>query len=307
MRGRIPSARRPRQGGVATLRRDRYNPRVTDSALPIAPPAPAPDWNALAESFDRWVPHIQPVGDQLIDLLALTPGLRVLDVACGTGEPSLTIARRFGTDVRVTGVDTAEAMVARARTKAAAEGLPGADYLVMPAERLEFPSATFDRVVCRFGVMLFNDPAAGAREMWRVVKPGGRVAIAVWGPLEQLASVHTLWRLLPDYLPADQIPAPPKMTALGAPGALNQVLSAAGWTAPHVRPYRVIYRFPSPRDYWDLAVDAGVFKEIVSKLSCHAQVAFKARALADIAAFTRGDSIELPNDALIAVAARPVN
>jgi hypothetical protein len=76
---------------------------------------------------------------------------------------------------------------------------------------------------------------------------------------------------------------------------------------PHVRPYSDNKRNARTRDYWDLAVDAGVFKEIIAKLSCHAQVAFKARALADIAAFRKGDAIELPNDALLAVAHRPAN
>jgi SAM-dependent methyltransferase len=281
---------------------------VTDSSLSIAPPRPpAPDWNALAESFDRWVPHIQPVGDHLIHLLELRAGLRVLDVACGTGEPSLSIARRFGPSVDVTGVDSAEAMVARAQAKASAESLTSATYRVMPAERLDLSDAAFDRVVCRFGVMLFDDPEAGAREMWRVLKPGGRAAIAVWAPLPQLASVHTLWRLLPDYLPPEQVPPLPRMTSLGAPGALERVLDAAGWAESRVQPFRVIYRFASPREYWDLAVESGVFKDLVAKLSCHAQVAFKARALADIAAFTRGDAIELPNDALVAVADKPAN
>lgn len=281
---------------------------MTESTLPIAPvQPPATDWNALAETFDRWVPHIQPVGDHLINLLELGAGLRVLDVACGTGEPSLSIARRFGPSVAVTGVDSAEAMVARARAKASAESLSSAAYRVMPAERLDVPDAAFDRVVCRFGLMLFDDPVAGAREMWRALTPGGRVAIAVWGPLPGLASVHTLWRLLPDYLPPEHVPPLPRMVSLGAPGALQQVLAAAGWAEPRVKPYRVIYRFATPRDYWDLAVDSGLFKDLVAKLSCHAQVAFKARALADIAAFTREDAIELPNDALVAVADKPAN
>ncbi|MFZ5861565.1 MAG: class I SAM-dependent methyltransferase [Nitrospirota bacterium] len=280
---------------------------MSDTSLPIAPAPPVTDWNALAATFDRWVPHLQPLGDHLINLLEMEAGLRVLDVACGTGEPSLSIARRFGPSVTVTGVDNAEAMIARARAKAASEALPSATYRVMPAERLDVPDAAFDRVVCRFGLMLFDDPVAGAREMWRALAPGGRVAIAVWGPLPLLASVHTLWRLLPDYLPPEHVPPTPKMTSLGAPGALQHVLAAAGWAEPRVRPYRVIYRFATPREYWDLAVESGVFKDLLAKLSCHAQVAFKARALADIAAFTRGDAVELPNDALVAVADKPAN
>ncbi len=66
------------------------------------------DWNEMAKTFDRWLPFIQPVGDQLISLVDISPGQQVLDVASGTGEPSLTIARRFGSQISLIGVDGAE-------------------------------------------------------------------------------------------------------------------------------------------------------------------------------------------------------
>lgn len=272
------------------------------ASLPVASVPPPIDWNALAESFDRWVPHIQPVGDRLIDLLDVRAGQQVLDVACGTGEPSLSIARRFGSTVRVTGVDSAEAMVDRAAAKAAGESLAGATYRVMPAERLNLPDAEFDRVICRFGVMLFNDSVAGAREMWRVLKPGGRIAIAVWGQLPELTSVHTLWRLLPDYAAAADLPPEPRMVSLGAPGALDRVLAEAGWSGARIEPFTVTYRFATPLEFWDLTADSALLKDTLAKLSCHAHVAFKARALAEIARFREGDAIVLPNRALLAVA-----
>jgi SAM-dependent methyltransferase len=261
----------------------------------------------MAASFDRWVPHIQPVGDRLIDLLDLRAGHRVLDVACGTGEPALSIVRRFGSRVMVTGVDSAEAMVERARVKASQESLAAATFRVMPAEQLDVPDAAVDRVVCRFGLMLFNDPVSGAREMWRVLKPGGRAAIAVWGPLTRLVSVHTVWRLLSDYLPPADLPPEPKMVSLGAPGALDRVLTEAGWSSARIEPFTVTYRFPTPLDYWDLSADSPLFKDVLAKLSCHALVAFKARALAEIARFRDGDVIALPNQALLAVADKPAN
>lgn len=269
------------------------------------PPArPAPDWNTIAETFDRWLPYIEPVGDRLIELADIKPGQAILDIACGTGEPALTIARRFGPQVTVTGVDASPAMIERAAQKAAAESLAHLNYRVMPAERLDVPGGHFDRVVSRFGLMLFDDSLAGAREMWRVLRPGGRAAIAVWGVLSQMNSVYPLWRLLPDYLPAAERPPEPRMTSLGEPGALESVLTNAGWSGIAVAPFTVTYRFDNPRAYWDLNTETGLFKDILGKFSCHALVAFKARALAAIAAYHQDGAIALPNVALIATATK---
>jgi SAM-dependent methyltransferase len=280
---------------------------VDQSSLPIAPLAPPIDWNAMAASFDRWVPYIRPVGDRLIALLEVRAGHRVLDVACGTGEPSLSIARRFGSAVTVTGVDSAEAMVERSRAKAVTESLASVTFRVMPGERLDLSDAAVDRVVCRFGLMLFDDPVSGAREMWRVLTPGGRAAIAVWGPLPGLASVYPVWRLLSEYLPAAELPPEPRMVSLGASGALEEVLAQAGWSGVRIEPFTVTYRFAAPLDYWDLAADSPLWKDVLAKLSCHASVAFKARALAEIARFRDDDGIALPNRALLAVADKPIN
>jgi len=84
--------------------------------------------------------------------------------------------------------------------------------------------------------------------------------------------------------------------------AFERVLTDAGWTGVTIEPLTVTYRFESPVAFWNLTTESGVFKDLLPKFSCHALVAFKARALADVAAYRQGDVIELPNLALIATA-----
>ena len=136
-----------------------------------------PDWGRIAEKFDLWLPHIAPVGDALLEALNVQPGDTVLDVASGTGEPALTLARRMGNTVKIIGTDAAEAMVNVAQKKATNEKLSHIQFQHMTAEKLAFPDGVFDKVLCRFGVMLFEDSLQGLKQMQRVLKPGGRVAI----------------------------------------------------------------------------------------------------------------------------------
>lgn len=121
---------------------------------------------------------LQMAGESLCETAELDAGSRVLDVACGNGNASLAAARRF---CRVTGLDYVPALLARARERAAAERLD-IDFVEGDAEQLPFPSASFDAVLSTFGVMFAPDQARAARELVRVTKPGGKVALANWTP-----------------------------------------------------------------------------------------------------------------------------
>src|SRR3569623_2145668 len=109
-----------------------------------------PDWDAIAEKFDLFLPQLAPVGEALLEALAARPGDKILDIASGTGEPALTLARRQP-HVDIIGIDAAAGMVRAAQNKVKAEGLGNITFHTMPAEHL-----AFDRILCRFGVMLFE-------------------------------------------------------------------------------------------------------------------------------------------------------
>ena len=121
---------------------------------------------------------LQIVGETLCEAAELDAGARVLDVACGNGNAALAAAHRF---CRVAGLDYVPALLARARERAAAERL-SIDFVEGDAEQLPFPAESFDAVLSTFGVMFAPDQERAAREMTRVVRRGGKIALANWTP-----------------------------------------------------------------------------------------------------------------------------
>src|SRR6266853_5079170 len=140
-----------------------------------------------SESAPYWEKHREiirgmfaPVAQALIEDAGITASLTVLDVATGPGEPALTIAGLVGPEGKVLGVDQVPQMVEAARREANRRGFQNASFEVAFADKLPFPANTFDAVVSRFGVMLFQSPIDSVREMLRVLKPRGRISMAVW-------------------------------------------------------------------------------------------------------------------------------
>lgn len=267
------------------------------------PQESAIDWNDMAEVFDRWLPYIQPLADALIDLADISQGNAVLDVASGTGEPSLTLARRYrNQNVNIIGVDSAEAMVKRATKKAKKEGLTGLRFQRMRAEALDFPSERFDRVVSRFGLMLFDDPLSGVREIRRVLKPDGSAAIAVWGEFHRLPSIYLIWEQLMRAMPEEKRPHLPRIGKLGPPRKLEALLKNAGFEAIEIKPYILTYRFDDFESYWSVNTHAGLLKEPLDTFSPLQGQAIKDEVEALSNAYRRNGELVFKNEAILALA-----
>jgi ubiquinone/menaquinone biosynthesis C-methylase UbiE len=139
-------------------------------------------WDRAAADYEAlWQPQLAPAQAALLDCAALQRGERVLDVACGTGLVSFAAARAVGDAGRVTGVDLSGRMVEAAQALARAQGLAHVDFARMDAECLALEDGQFDAALCALGLMYVPEPEQALREMARVLKPQGRVALAVWG------------------------------------------------------------------------------------------------------------------------------
>jgi len=136
---------------------------------------------AAADYAPLWQQQLALVQAELLRRAALQPGERVLDVACGTGLVTMDAARAVGTTGSVDGVDLSGEMVERARCEALRQDRRSVTFSRMDAENLGFEAARFDVVLCALGLMYMPDPPQALREMRRVLRPGGRIVLAVWG------------------------------------------------------------------------------------------------------------------------------
>jgi SAM-dependent methyltransferase len=197
-----------------------------------------------------------PVSHWMIDAVAPQPGQRVLELAAGLGETGLLAAELVAPVGGAIISDQAEAMLAGARTRAAQLGLSNVEFQVINAEWIDLPVASVDVVLCRWGYMLMADPAAALGETRRVLRSGGRVALAVWDSIE-----HNAWAQLPALelrergLAPPPEPGTPGPFALGRAEGVYELLQEAGFAEVNVESLQLHRRHTSFEEYWESTLD----------------------------------------------------
>ncbi|HET6503012.1 MAG TPA: class I SAM-dependent methyltransferase [Amycolatopsis sp.] len=210
------------------------------------------NWNAMSGGWLSWQHKFErgarAVTERLLDLGAVGPGRRVLDIGTGIGEPALTAAGAVGAAGRVTGIDLARDMVEIARGRAA--GLPQAEFAEGDLESLALPAASFDTVISRWALMFAVDHVAAFREVARVLVPGGILAAAVWGPPETAVMVNRGYEVLKRRLGLpDTLPGEPSPYSMADPEQVHGELKAAGFTDISVTEFEVPFWLESEDDY----------------------------------------------------------
>jgi SAM-dependent methyltransferase len=233
----------------------------------------------------------------LLAQAGVEPGMRVLDLASGTGDPALEIARRVGPAGRVTASDLSARMLDACRKNASAAGLGNLDFVVADAEELNFGPGSFDRVTSRLGVMYFVDVRRALAEIKRVLVPGGIVALQVWGPPEESpyfanAVGPFAQRLSPPPPPPDA----PSPLRFAAPGKLVDALTAAGFRDTREDRRSMILPWPgSPDELWQHLYDIAIpLRPLFDGLSGNERDAAIAESVAAYAKYYDGNTVNVP-------------
>jgi SAM-dependent methyltransferase len=212
-------------------------------------------WETMAPSWFRrreWMWDVmQPVSERLVEKLDPQPGQTILELAAGVGDTGFAAAPRLGEDGKLISTDFAPQMVEAARERAAELGLANVEHRVMDAERMDLPDDSVDGVLCRFGYMAVADPALAFAETRRVLRPGGRLCFAVWGPPER-----NPWAAIPGgtliergHMPRPQ-PGDPGIFSLASADRIEELVTGAGFEAPEIAEVDFSWRFAQFDDYW---------------------------------------------------------
>ena len=244
--------------------------------------------------------------EALLEHARLKPGMRVLELACGTGDPALEIARRVGPGGHVTATDLSAAMLDVCRRNASAAGLANMDFAVADAEELQFAPAAFDRVTSRLGVMYFVDVQRALAEIRRVLLPGGIVVLQVWGPPDESpyfanAVGPFMQRLAPPPPPAGA----PGPLRFAPPGKLADALAAARFRDMREERRSMVLPWPgSPAELWQHIYEIAIpLRPLFDGLPADERAAALAESVAGYAKYYDGNSVNVPAS-IVTVSAR---
>jgi ubiquinone/menaquinone biosynthesis C-methylase UbiE len=269
-------------------------------------------WNSFgrANASQKWRKQSAAMGSDMtraiVDAAQVEPGMRVLDIACGTGEPAISFATLLAGSGDVVGVDLSPAPLKIAEERAAQRGLTNAIFRQADAHELPFADNSFDCITSRLGVMFFSDLPRALSEMHRVLKPAGRTILLVWGAMDQPyfhTTIGTLLRMLPGTIVPESARG---MFALGQTGMLSQALRQAGFSRVEENLVTVPWTWiGTPDEVWEYFQDVAVpFASLLQTIPAERRAEIDAEVLKAVRQYYDGTSIKFTATVNIAIAVK---
>ncbi len=214
-------------------------------------------YNAAADFFDAsplgfW----DYFGRRTIELASLPSGSRVLDVCCGTGASALPAAEAVGPKGKVIGVDLAKQLLESARTKAIQRRLGNIEFEIGNMLSMRFPVASFDAVVCVFGIFFVPDMAKAVSELWSRIRPGGKLAVTTWGPNFCEPASDAFWRSIKNVRP-DLHKGFNPWDRIDSPASLRDIFDQSRIASPNITREDRLHPINSAEDWWTIVLGSG--------------------------------------------------
>ena len=268
-------------------------------------------WEAVAPAWERHRDKIfgatAAISDRLVELVDPRPGNTILELTAGTGETGYLAAGQLGADGRLISTDFSEAMVQAAERGAAERGLDNVECRVMDAQAIDLAAESVEGVLSRFGLMLVADPLRALEESRRVLRPGGRLAYAVWGTIDRNPWITLIGAALlqTGHAPGGDPFGPGGIFSLSEPEHNVHLATAAGFADPEAEQISGALQADSLQDYWSFQTSiSGPVATLLATLSADEQDAVRAAFHTAAKPYRAGDGYQLPYRAVILHASR---
>ena len=257
-------------------------------------------WAGLSAGWEKWdsviMDQLGPVGAAMIERLDIAEDQQHLDIASGTGEPGLSIARLVAEGTRRADRPRRRRCSTSPRDEPAAQGIANIETKVCSADDLPFDDATFDSVSVRFGYMFFPDMAKATAEFARVLKPGGRLCSSVWvKPEENPWTTIAMQAIATEVVVAPPDPDGPNMFRCAAPGYVSALYEGAGLRDVAEWDVDVELVTRSPAQYWEMISEhVSLAVAALQQVDEPARERIRAHAIAKVSAFEKDGKVRVP-------------
>ena len=259
-------------------------------------------WDVAAHDYEAlWQTQLAETQATLVAWASLAPGERVLDVACGTGLVAFAAARAVGPDGRVLGIDLSGQMVDAARQRAGERQFSNVSFARMDAEELDLPDASFEVALCALGLMYMPDPQQALREMRRVLRPAGRMVIAVWGERSR-CGWSALFQIVEAEVASEVCPL---FFRLGQPDTLAQLCTDAKFEAIEQRRIAATLAWADADEACNAAFVGGPVALAWSRFGADVRARVRARYLEAIEPWRQDQGYGVPGEFVIVAAVAP--
>lgn len=261
----------------------------------------ATTYNAAADHFDdEPLAFWERIGRRTVERLVLPPAASVLDVGCGTGASALAAAEKVGHRGHVTAVDLAERLLEIGRRKAQHRGLANVEFVPADMKHLGYADNHFDAVVSVFSIFFVSDMVGQLRELWRMVRPGGSLAITTWGPRMFEPGTSAFWNAVNAVRP-DLVSTASPWDRIVEPEALRDLMREADIPDAEAVAEDGHQTLRSPDDWWTIVLGSG-FRWTLDQLEPEAVEQVRSASILEM---RRKNAKAVETNAIFATARKP--